>query len=405
MPLGQDSGVSLVVRALTDDDAAASRQLGFEAFGLPSPPPPEPATLDQTGRSWYGAFDGDTLAARLVIRDFDACYGGAVLPTAGVAAVTVAAEYRGRGALGALFAEALSFARRQGASISTLFPTAPRIYRRFGYEVVAELRTVEVPTQQLASVPVAAGATLRTRRAVATDVAAIQAVYETWARAQNGPLTRRGVSFPATDAKYLAAYTGVTVAVDETGHIGGFAAWNRGQGYGEPAVLEVSDLLATSAAAYRALLGTLGSFSSVTYRTRLATSGDDLVRTFLPSLDWQTVEAHPYMLKILDVEAALASRRYPPGFSAALPFTLAGDFLAELDGGYRLEIDGGAARCGRSHPGSRILTPRGLALLYAGAQSCANLRAAGHLSGGEAAEDLMWDAVFGGRQAHIRNYF
>ena len=52
-----------------------------------------------------------------------------------------------------------------------------------------------------------------------------------------------------------------------------------------------------------------------------------------------------------------------------------------------------------------MLTPHGLALLYAGAQSCANLRAAGHLRGGDLEQDLDWDALFGGRQLHIRDYF
>ena len=53
----------------------------------------------------------------------------------------------------------------------------------------------------------------------------------------------------------------------------------------------------------------------------------------------------------------------------------------------------------------RMLTPHGLALLYAGAQSAANLRAAGHLRGGDLEQDLDWDALFGGRQLHIRDYF
>jgi hypothetical protein len=38
-------------------------------------------------------------------------------------------------------------------------------------------------------------------------------------------------------------------------------------------------------------------------------------------------------------------------------------------------------------------------------QSCANLRAAGLLSGGDVEPDLDWDALFSGRQAHIRDYF
>ena len=60
-------------------------------------------------------------------------------------------------------------------------------------------------------------AAVRTRRAVAADFDAIRAVYDAWAVAQNGPLSRRGVSFPATAEEFLDSFTGVTVALDEAG--------------------------------------------------------------------------------------------------------------------------------------------------------------------------------------------
>ena len=76
------------------------------------------------------------------------------------------------------------------------------------------------------------------------------------------------------------------------------------------------------------------------------------------------------------------------------------------NGSYVLTVSGGVAQCVRDdHESDRIFTPRGLALLYAGVQSCANLRACGLLSGGDLGQDLDWDAVFGGRQAHVRDYF
>lgn len=400
------ASMRLTVRALTDADAAAARQLGFEAFGVPSSPPVEPASVSQPGRAWFGAFDHAKLAARMVDRDYDSFFGGTAISTSGIAGVTVAAEYRGQGLLTALLAETLASARGRGAMISTLFPTAPGIYRRFGYEVVADFRTVEAPTQALAAAAVrSGGARLATRRAGAADFDAIRTVYDAWAREQNGPLTRRGVSFDATAEQFVEDFTGVTVAVDASDVVQGFASWRRGQGYGEDAVLEVSDLLATSAAAYRALLMAIGSFSSVTSRTRIDTSGDDLVRSFLPSAHWRVVDSTPYMLKLLDVEGAMSARRYPPGFSGRLGFSLTGDFLSDLDGSYVLEVGDGRGRCTRGGADDRTFTPQGLALLYAGTQSSANLRTADHLRGGDAAADLVWDALFGGRQQHIRDYF
>jgi predicted acetyltransferase len=396
--------VSFTVRRLTaEDDAEAVWQLGFEAFGIPSTRS-GPATLDLPGRIWFGAFAGGELVGRMIDRAYDSYFGGALVPTCGIAAVTVAAEYRGQGSLTPLFVETLRFARERGAVISTLFPTAPGIYRRFGYELIANLVTIELRTAMLSVV--SRPAEVRTRRATVADFDAIRAVYDVWALEQNGPLSRRGVSFPATAGDFFGSFTGVTLALDTADRVCGFASWNRGQGYGEQAVMSVADLLATTPHGYRALLATLGSFASVTGLTKIDTSGDDLVRLFLPSLPWQVAGSSPYMLKILDLPGAVGLRRYPPGLTTELPFRLEGDFLAANNGGYVLSAAAGRASCVRDdRGGDRTFTPRGLALLYAGVQSCANLRAAGLLSGGDVEQDLDWDALFGGRQAHIRDYF
>lgn len=392
-----------VVRELAREDAEASRQLGYEAFGMPKTPPTEPASLGGPGRHTFGAFVGPTLAARLSDREYDSCFGGAAVPTAGIASVTVAAEFRGRGALTPLFDTMLRAAKQRGAAISTLFPTAPRIYRRFGYELFSDYVTVSVPTSALAAVAPAAPSTA-TRRAVEADIPAIRRLYGDWALDQNGPLTRQGASFPTTAAELLADFTGITVAEDATGMVG-FASWDRGVGYGPPARIEVSDLLANTPDAHRALLGTIGSFASVAPTTRIDTSGDDPVRLFLPSPHWEVVDSSPYMLKVLDVPLALTTRGYPPGLTCELPFRLAGDVLAENNTAYVLQVADGVARCTPGGSGGATFTPIGLSLLYTGTQSGANLRRCGHLTGGRTQKDQIWDTLFGGRQRHIRNYF
>ena len=132
---------------------------------------------------------------------------------------------------------------------------------------------------------------------------------------------------------------------------------------------------------------------------------DDLARLFLPSGQWKVIESYPYMLKILDVAAALASRCYAPSLSTNLRFRVEGDFLTENNSAYELTVQQGKATCLAADHADRTVTPQGLSLLFAGAQSCANLRLAGHLVGGEVGQDLDWDALFGGRQRHIRDYF
>jgi predicted acetyltransferase len=398
------------VRALGPDDAEVSRRLGWEAFGDP------PAGVRETPASWppqpgmrtAGLFgSGGDLRARMVDREYDSWFAGVPVPTAGIAGVTVAAEHRGRGLLGPLFEHVLHSARDRGAVISTLFPTAPGIYRRFGYEIVGSLDTVELPTTALAAVR-DPGGDLVVRRATVADVPGVHATYDAWASAQNGPLTRRGPSFPATPQDLVSSFTGLSVAVDARGTVHGYVTWSRGTGYGEGARLEVLDLVATRRDATAHLLRLLGSFSSVIRTTRIRTSGGpvgDVLRLLVPAVDWRVVEQEPYMLRLLDPGRALGLRRFPPGVSADLSFTLTDDLLHDLDGGWRLTVRDGEATCERSAEtaGARF-SGRGLAMMYAGAQGTANLRMAGLLEGADS-DDAVWDVLFGGHQVHIRDYF
>lgn len=393
-----------LTRPLTRDDLEASVRLGMEAFGAPPSDfvMPDPADYPYPGRHSWGTFEDDALVARMLARDYDSWWRGVHVPTCGIAGVTVVAERRGAGLLADLFRATLDDAATRGQVISTLFPTAPGIYRRFGYELIGSYDTVEVPTAALASVAAPTGTT--TRRASAADMPAVRGVYDAWAAQQNGPLTRSGPSFPAPDEEVVGAFTGITLAEDDTGVVG-YVMWQRGTGYDAAASIEVEDLVALTPDAARALWRLLGSFGSVTGRVRVHTSGDDLARLVLPFPEWEVVHRHPYMLRVHDVVGALEA--LPLVGVASIAFRVAGDPLGTMDGGYRLVVADGQASCtaGDVPDGAAELTPQGLALAYAGAQSAGNLRLAGHLTGGDAAFDATLDALLGGRQVHIRDYF
>lgn len=395
-----------VTRPLTVDDFEESLRLGLEAFGdLPAgTPPPTAEGYPRPGRYGWGTFEDGELVARVVGNEFRSWFHGVEVPTCGVAGVTVVAERRGHGLLRALFTAMLEeAATTRGEVISTLFPTAPGIYRRLGYEVVGSYDTVAVPTALLAGVAAPAGVT--TRRARLEDVPAVRATYDAWAAVQGGPLTRRTAAFPATDEELLADFTGITLAEDGSGRPVGYAMWNRGRGYGAEAAIDVDDLVALTPDGARALWRVLGSFGSVTGSVRVRTSGSDTTRLVLPFLEWDVVERHPYMLRVHDVASALSA--LPLAGEGAVDFRVEGDVLGTMDGGYRLRVGDGRATCERTEVAddSAVLTPQGIALLYAGDQSCGNLRLAGHLRGGAPAGDALLDALLGGRQLHIRDYF
>jgi predicted acetyltransferase len=306
-------------------------------------------------------------------------------------------ERRGSGLLGPLFAAMLADARDRGALVSTLFPTAPGIYRRLGYEIVGEYADVEVPLEPLTRVRAPAGIALdRADAADDRDVAAHREVYDRWAAAQNGPLTRRGARQRPLDGRDT-----VTLARDLSGRPVGYLAWSRPDGY-RPATsaVQVHELVGLTEAATAALWRMLGGFASVAGAARLRTSGMDAARLTLPAAAWRPVQQWPYGMRLLDVAGAFTARGVAP-LDVSLSFTVAGD---GLDGTYRLTAAAGVAACERAPGEGPVFAGRGLALLYAGVQSCANLRFAGLLSGPDG-DDTTWDALLGGRPFHIRNYF
>lgn len=403
------------VRELTADDLEASVALGIEAFGeIPEGVPrPTREGYPGAGRLWWGAFEADgSLRARMLRREYESWWHGRPVPTSGIAGVAVAAEARGSGLLRDLFRAVLAASVERGDVVSTLYPTAPGIYRGAGYEVVTALETVEVPTGELQRVRPPAG--VRTRRATAADIPVVRALYDTWAAAQNGPLTRRGPSFPATDDELVAAFTGVTLAVDEADEPVGYCLWNRGRGYGAEARIDVADLIATTADGYRALWRMLGSFASVAPYVHVATSGADVARLQLPTLVWRAVDSHPYMLRLLDVPAAFAALPRS-AVRGEVAFRVHQDTVADTDGDYRLHVTDDGVSCasaGRGESGDgaeaddmATFTPGGLALSWSGAQTCANIRMAGLLHGGRPEDDAVLDAVCAGRPLHVRDYF
>ena len=394
----------LTTRPLTRDDFDQSMALIREAFGdlPPGATPPSADDFPRPGYHAFGTFDDDHLVARVVTREYHSWFGGSAVPTGGIAGVAVAAERRGEKLLDELFRVALEDGlRERGEAVSTLFCTAPGIYRKFGYELVSSYDTVEVPAATLARIGAPSG--VRTRRATPADFDAVCEVYDAWAAAQNGPLTRRGPSFPADARAFIDAFTGVTLAVDHAGDVIGFASWRRGQGSGDSSTLEVFDLLALSGDAYGALWHVLGSFGSVVGQVRLCTSGHDVARLWLPSAHWKVVEREPYMLRVHDVPGAFAGRDWPVDGDVA--FSVAGDHIGTTNGAWRLVIERGKATCAPAAAADGpVLTPGGLALAWAGAQTCANLRMAGHLSGGMENDEAL-DRVLVPRPIHIRDFF
>ena len=401
------SGMQL--RELTVDDVDASLRASRDAFGGPLP---DRSTFKfGNGLRRWGIFDGSTLAAKAVEREYTSMIGGREISTAGAAGVLVSPEYRGRGLAREVMTHLLAQARERGAVISTLFRTAPALYRSLGYEQVAELCAAALPTAALRGLRVRTPITVR--RATVADVPLIRAVYAAVVAEGSCLLTRTGPSFGGSDQDLLDSFDGITLALDANGLVSGYASWNRGEKWGPEGVLAVSEIHANDAASAEGLLAVIGSFDAVAPKLTFRTSGNDPIHWLIPGAGWATTDVRQYMLRVVDLAGAVAQRGWPPEVTATVDFTVADPVCPWNSGSHRLVLNDGS---GRLEPGSSTrpepgagsgihIGPRGLAVLIAGGSTPAAMRRAGLLVGGSPADDRMLGAAMAGPRPAILDFF
>jgi predicted acetyltransferase len=230
-------------------------------------------------------------------------------------------------------------------------------------------------------------------------------------------LERSGPLFATDPELVLRTFDGITLAVGPTGAVEGYCSWDRGAGWNGPARLTVWDLIAVTGTATRALLASLGSWSSVLPTLAMRLPDPDPTRWLLPVGDLTVESQQAWMLKLLDADAAIRARPWPEHLSTSVPVTLIDGaapaaaaptadgrcrWVLEHGSGY-LESEKGVPL--RGDPTEVRLDIRGLSVLYAGAGSAAMLRQAGLLEGGDARTDADLDAAAAGPPPALLDFF
>jgi predicted acetyltransferase len=301
---------------------------------------------------------------------------------------------------------ALHGARERGAAVAGLFATSVAVYRSFGFEVGAYLRTADLPTAVLKREVVPS---VQLRAADGRDFPLLRSVYDEVARHSNGLLSRRGRLFSNPKGEELPrGLDGVTLALDESGAALGYVSWQRGAGYDDSSVLTVWDFLAVHADAARALVTVLASWGSVTPTIRMRVlPWLDAVNATLPIERMREHKVETWMHRPVDVVAAVAARGWPQAPDGAVSFRLVDPDLRWNDGDWHLVVKSGEARLEPAGDTPDLqLHVRGWAALWCGVARSAQLRHSGLLSGGDPALDARLDAVLGsGEPAGAYDYF
>lgn len=389
----------LHLRDVTDADLAAALRIRSRSFG----------PLGSGGDAWWQRASAETLGGRMLavvdeddtllgtgrIRPFAQVWGGRALPMGGVAGVYVEPSARGRGVATLLTRGLITRMAELGDIVSCLFPTTATLYRGAGYEVGGVRSSWTYAAHALRGLRAPApGASSRLRAAGPHDAERLEALTrEHHARhALSGPMVRSAerwrdeLTDPATIG-YLA---------DD-----GYVAYGLSD-----EVLTVTDLVAGSAGTAAALWSVVGSGSSAAPTVKVHLEPRDPVRLLLGDLPRVPVEEIPWMLRVIDLPAAVGARGFSRHVTASADLVVTDAEAPGNTGRWTVAVasgTGSATPASSSGTSAAEVGPRGLAGLWCG-WTMSRLREAGLATGGSADDDAALDAVFAGTPA-ITEYF
>jgi predicted acetyltransferase len=390
-----------VIRPITDDEYAAFRRVHDHSFNSgPAPAARWPRLRRQfEAERSLAAFDsgvpaGGGLVGTTGVYSFQMAVPGAVLPVAGVTAVSVLPTHRRRGILRSLMTRQITdIAARGDEPIAALWASETPLYGRYGYGRASSHAFFRFGRGEGALSALApADPDLTLRLAEPGEVAAdLAKVYETVLPGQPGFFSRnedwweRVLDDPAEE-RHGASPLRCLLAADGAG-LRGYALYRSTPNWEEGTVLpdgviDVWELVAADPAASAALWRDLLSRDLVgTMTADLRPVDDPLLYQLYDSRRARVRLVDDLWVRVIDLPGALASRAYAAPVDVVLEVTDA--LLPANAGRWRLRSSGvgGTADCVRTDDAADIaLDVRELGAAYLGGTRLAALAAAGLVS-------------------------
>jgi predicted acetyltransferase len=326
-------------------------------------------------------------------------FGGRSVPMLGIAGVAVAPEARGRGLARQLMQNVLHELYADGWPISCLFASTQSLYRQVGYEqagyrfqIRLPLAHIDVRERELAVIPLDEG-----------RWGDVERCYRDFASRCDGWLDRGPYIWSRVREFRGEPYRGF--GIEAEGRLEGYVfLTQRRRPDGGRQELLLSDIAFSSARAGRRLLGFLSDYAMV---------GEDVVFSGGPhhSLLWllgqqrYNVTLKDYwMLRVVNVAAAVQARGYSRSVSAEVPLHIDDDLIEANVGPHVLRVHDGRGRLEPGGSGGIRLGAAAFAALWSGFASPAQLALLGCIRGPE--EQLAaLAAVFAGPAPSMADMF
>lgn len=381
--------MSLGIRDVTDSDLTAIASIRARSFG-PLRTDEEQwwrnVTRDNVDGRMLAAVEGDTIVAAARIHAYEQAWGGRHLPMGGIAGVYVEPSARGRGVASFLMRAVIPRMHELGDVVSTLYPTTATLYRGVGYEVVGSQPRQTYAAHVVRDLRGGTGGP-RPRLAQPADADRLHELM----REHH---VRHGLSGPKlrsveTWRRQLEDASMIHYVADD-----GFVAYSLAD-----QVLTVEDLVAATPETAAGLWAVVGSGSSAAPTVRTYLDPRDPVRLALAEVPQAEVAEHQWMLRLVDVAAAVAARGFPVHVNATASLSVTDPESPACDGLWEISVErgtGAATRLGlAAYATDDVVSvgPRGLAAMWSG-WTMSRLRQAGLATGGTPDHDAALDAAF-----------
>ena len=136
----------------------------------------------------FGAFTGGEMVAKTHVIPLNVVVDHREYSMGGIASVSTYPEHRRKGIVNQLMDKALLTMREEGHILSYLHPFDISFYRRYGYELISNLKKTTVLAKDLFYYKDVTGTVVRKNGF--EDLDAVNQIYTTWCRQYNGMLTR-----------------------------------------------------------------------------------------------------------------------------------------------------------------------------------------------------------------------
>jgi predicted acetyltransferase len=301
-------------------------------------------------------------------------YGGSRVEMAGIAAVGVKPEYRGRGAALSLMYQTLKELHDREVPISVLYPATQTLYRKAGYEQAGLFCGWEVPTQAIRmksnALPV---------EAIPLDSEELPEIYQKQMPFPNGFLDRSSVIWeirrePQNNLA-LYAYRFGTASQPE-----GYILFQQ-ERLGDHFEIRLRDWVLLTPAAIQQCWAFLAGHRSQIEKIFWNSAPVDPLTMMLAEKDAKIKFLDRWLTRIVNLKPALEQRGYAKHIRAELHLDIQDSLLPSNQGKFILQVEAGRGTVIAGGRGDLQMEISGLSPLYTGLFSAEQLWKCDRISG------------------------